>query len=237
VEYQHLCGGASSVNPQAMSGLDDVLARIAAAAERVGREASSVSLVAVSKAFGAEAIAPVIAAGQRRFGENRVQESQGKWPALKSLHPDLELHLVGPLQTNKVADAVALFDVIETIDREKLARAVAKEVERQQRRPRLFIQVNTGEEPQKSGVSVANADGLVALCRTELGLAIEGLMCVPPIEDEPALHFALLRKIAERNGLQALSMGMSSDFETAIAFGATHVRVGSAIFGSRGRTG
>ncbi len=220
-----------------MSGLDDVRARIAAAAESAGREASSVTLVAVSKTFGPDAIAPVIAAGQRVFGENRVQEAKGKWPALRASHRDLELHLVGPLQTNKVGDAVALFDVIETIDREKLARAVAKEMERQQRRPRLFIQVNTGEEPQKSGVSVADTDALVALCRSELALAIEGLMCVPPIEDEPALHFALLRKIAERNGLRGLSMGMSSDFETAIAFGATHVRVGSAIFGSRGRQG
>jgi PLP dependent protein len=220
-----------------MSGLDDVRARIAAAAESAGRQASSVTLVAVSKTFGPDAIAPVIAAGQRVFGENRVQEAKGKWPALRASHRDLELHLVGPLQTNKVGDAVALFDVIETIDREKLARAVAKEMERQQRRPRLFIQVNTGEEPQKSGVSVADTDALVALCRSELALAIEGLMCVPPIEDEPALHFGLLRKIAERNGLRGLSMGMSSDFETAIAFGATHVRVGSAIFGSRGRQG
>jgi pyridoxal phosphate enzyme (YggS family) len=218
-----------------MSGLDDVRARIAAAAESAGREASSVTLVAVSKTFGPEVITPVIAAGQRVFGENRVQEAKGKWPALKARHHDLKLHLVGPLQTNKVGDAVALFDVIETIDREKLARAVAKEMERQQRRPRLFIQVNTGEEPQKSGVSVADADGLVGLCRSDLGLAIEGLMCVPPIDDEPALHFALLRKIAERNGLNALSMGMSGDFETAIALGATHVRVGSAIFGSRAR--
>jgi pyridoxal phosphate enzyme (YggS family) len=217
-----------------MSGLDTVLTKIAAAAERAGREASSVTLVAVSKTFGPDVIAPVIAAGQRVFGENRVQEAKGKWPALKALHPDLELHLVGPLQTNKAGDAVALFDVIETIDREKVARAVAKEMERQKRRPRLFIQVNTGEEPQKAGVSLAEADALVALCRSELKLAIDGLMCVPPIEDEPALHFALLRKIAERNGLERLSMGMSSDFETAIAFGASHVRIGSAIFGSRG---
>jgi PLP dependent protein len=217
-----------------MSGLDDVRARIAVAAESAGREASSVTLVAVSKTFGPDVVTPVIAAGQRVFGENRVQEAKGKWPALKARHGDLELHLVGPLQTNKVGDAVALFDVIETIDRDRLARAVAKEMERQQRRPRLFIQVNTGEEPQKSGVSVADTDALVALCRSELKLAIEGLMCVPPIEDEPALHFALLRKIAERNGLEKLSMGMSGDFETAIALGATHVRIGSAVFGSRG---
>src|SRR5262245_1778249 len=220
-----------------MSGLDQVRATIAAAAESAGRKPSAVTLVAVSKTFGPDAITPVIVAGQRVFGENRVQEAKGKWPALRALYRDLELHLVGPLQTNKVGDAVALFDVIETIDREKLAGAVAKEMERQQRRPRLFIQVNTGEEPQKSGISVADADALVALCRSELGLVIEGLMCVPPIGDEPALHFALLRKIAQRNGLHSLSMGMSSDFETAIAFGATHVRVGSAIFGSRGQAG
>jgi pyridoxal phosphate enzyme (YggS family) len=216
-----------------MSGLDDVRARLKAAAAMAGREASAVTLVAVSKTFGPEAITPVIAAGQRVFGENRVQEAKAKWPALKAAHPGLELLLVGPLQTNKVEEAVKLFDVIETIDREKLARAVAKEMARQGSRPRLFIQVNTGEEPQKAGIGPRQTDALVELCRSELGLQIEGLMCVPPIEEEAALHFALLRKIAERNGLKALSMGMSSDFETAIAFGATHVRVGSAIFGSR----
>jgi pyridoxal phosphate enzyme (YggS family) len=216
-----------------MSGLDDVRERLKAAAAMAGREASAVTLVAVSKTFGPEAITPVIAAGQRVFGENRVQEAKAKWPALKAAHPGLELHLVGPLQTNKVEEAVKLFDVIETIDREKLARAVAKEMARQGLRPRLFIQVNTGEEPQKAGIGPRETDALVELCRSELGLQIEGLMCVPPIEEEAALHFALLRKIAERNGLKALSMGMSSDFETAIAFGATHVRVGSAIFGSR----
>jgi pyridoxal phosphate enzyme (YggS family) len=216
-----------------MSGLDDVRERLKAAAAMAGREASAVTLVAVSKTFGPEAITPAIAAGQRVFGENRVQEAKAKWPALKAAHPGLELHLVGPLQTNKVEEAVKLFDVIETIDREKLARAVAKEMARQGSRPRLFIQVNTGEEPQKAGIGPRETDALVELCRSELGLQIEGLMCVPPIEEEAALHFALLRKIAERNGLKALSMGMSSDFETAIAFGATHVRVGSAIFGSR----
>jgi PLP dependent protein len=220
-----------------MSGLQDVRERLEAAAAKAGREASAVTLVAVSKTFGAEAITPVIAAGQRVFGENRVQEAKSKWPALKAAHPGLELHLVGPLQTNKVEEAVRLFDVIETIDREKLARAVAKEMARQGARPRLFIQVNTGEEPQKAGVGPRETDALVRLCRFELGLQIEGLMCVPPIDEEPALHFALLRKIAERNELQGLSMGMSSDFETAIAFGATHVRVGSAIFGSREAVG
>jgi pyridoxal phosphate enzyme (YggS family) len=220
-----------------MSGLQDVRERLEAAAAKAGREASAVTLVAVSKTFGAEAITPVIAAGQRVFGENRVQEAKSKWPALKAAHPGLELHLVGPLQTNKVEEAVRLFDVIETIDREKLARAVAKEMARQGARPRLFIQVNTGEEPQKAGVGPRETDALVRLCRFELGLQIEGLMCVPPIDEEPALHFALLRKIAERNELKGLSMGMSSDFETAIAFGATHVRVGSAIFGSREAVG
>jgi PLP dependent protein len=220
-----------------MSGLQDVRERLEAAAAKAGREASAVTLVAVSKTFGAEAITPVIAAGQRVFGENRVQEAKSKWPALKAAHPGLELHLVGPLQTNKVEEAVRLFDVIETIDREKLARAVAKEMARQGAGPRLFIQVNTGEEPQKAGVGPRETDALVRLCRFELGLQIEGLMCVPPIDEEPALHFALLRKIAERNELKGLSMGMSSDFETAIAFGATHVRVGSAIFGSREAVG
>jgi pyridoxal phosphate enzyme (YggS family) len=216
-----------------MSGLEDVRMRIKAAAAKAGREATAVTLVAVSKTFGPEAIAPVIAQGQRVLGENRVQEAKAKWPGLKAAHPDVELHLVGPLQTNKVEDAVRLFDVIETIDREKLARAVAREMARQGRRLRLFIQVNTGEEPQKAGISPAETDALVTLCRSELGLTIEGLMCVPPIDEEPALHFALLRKIAERNGLKGLSMGMSGDFETAIAFGATHVRLGSAIFGER----
>jgi pyridoxal phosphate enzyme (YggS family) len=216
-----------------MSGLEDVRERVAAAAVKAGRPASAVTLVAVSKTFGPEAIAPVIAAGQQVFGENRVQEADAKWPALKAAHRAVALHLVGPLQTNKVKDAVALFDVIETIDREKLARAVAKEMAAQGRRPRLFIQVNTGEEEQKAGVSPGAADALVRLCRCELQLTIEGLMCVPPIDEEPALHFALLAKIAERNGLTGLSMGMSSDFETAIAFGATQVRVGSAIFGHR----
>ena len=216
-----------------MSGLDDVRERLKAAAAMAGREASAVTLVAVSKTFGPEAITPVIAAGQRVFGENRVQEAKAKWPALKAAHPGLELHLVGPLQTNKVEEAVKLFDVIETIDREKLARAVAKEMARQGSRPRLFIQVNTGEEPQKAGVGPRETDALVKLCRSELGLQIEGLMCVPPIEEEPALHFALLREIAKRNGLDQLSMGMSADFETAIRFGATYVRVGTAIFGAR----
>ena len=207
---------------------------MAAAAAKAGRPSSAVTLVAVSKTFGPEAIVPVIAAGQRAFGENRVQEARREMAGAQGGAIAISSCIsIGPLQTNKVADAVALFDVIETIDREKLARAVAKEMAEQGRRPRLFIQVNTGEEEQKAGVSPGGTDALVRLCRSELQLAIEGLMCMPPIDEEPALHFALLAKIAERNGLTGLSMGMSGDFETAIAFGATHVRVGSAIFGDR----
>jgi pyridoxal phosphate enzyme (YggS family) len=206
--------------------------RIAAAAAACGRDPKEVALVAVSKTHDAAAIAAAVAAGQRRFGENRVQEAQAKFPALKSSHAGLELHLIGPLQTNKAKEAVALFDVIETLDRPKLAEALAREMERQQRRPALFIQVNTGEEAQKAGVLPADADGFVAFCRG-LGLAIAGLMCIPPLDEAPAPHFALLREIARRHGIAGLSMGMSADFETAIRFGATHVRVGTAIFGAR----
>lgn len=218
---------------QVAENLAAVQARVAAAAAVAGRQASEVTLVAVSKVHGAERVAAAIEAGQRVFGENRVQEAMGKYPALKAQHPDLVLHLIGPLQTNKARDAVELFDVIETLDRPKLARVLAKEMEKVGRRPRCFIQVNTGEEPQKAGVAPEETDAFVALCRNELGLPIEGLMCIPPLEEEPALHFALLREIAKRNGLAGLSMGMSGDFETAIGFGATHVRVGTAIFGAR----
>jgi PLP dependent protein len=189
--------------------------------------------VAVSKTFAAEAIEPVIAAGQRAFGENRVQEAKAKWSSLAARHPGVELHLVGPLQTNKASDAVRLFDSIHTVDRPKLARILAEEIAKQGRAPELFVQVNTGEEPQKAGIAPPEVDQFIALCRTSYGLAIAGLMCIPPVEEEPALHFALLAKIAARNGLAKLSMGMSGDFETAIKFGATHVRVGSAIFGER----
>jgi pyridoxal phosphate enzyme (YggS family) len=209
-----------------------VRGRIAAAASAARRDAADVTLVAVSKTHGAPAIAAAIAAGQRHFGENRVQEAALKYPALKAECPGLELHLIGPLQTNKVKEAAALFDVIETLDRPKLAEALAREIARQARRPRLFVEVNTGEEPQKAGVLPANADVFVADCR-RLGLDIAGLMCIPPAAEEPALHFALLREIARRNGIAQLSMGMSADYETAIRFGATHVRVGTAIFGAR----
>ncbi len=213
--------------------LHQVHAKIEAAATAAGREKGGVTLIAVSKTFSAEHIRPVIDAGQRVFGENRVQESQGKWPELKAEHPDILLHLIGPLQTNKVRDAVALFDCIQTIDRPKLARAIAQEMERQDRWPELFIQINTGEEAQKAGALPDEADEFIGYCREECGLKPIGLMCIPPFDEEPSLHFALLKKIAERNGLVGLSMGMSSDFETAVAFGATHVRVGSAIFGAR----
>ena len=213
--------------------LHQVRARIADAAERAGRNAADVSLVAVSKTFGADAIRPVIQAGQTLFGENRVQEAKSKWPGLKRDFPEVRVHLIGPLQTNKVRDAVALFDCIETVDRPKLARALAKEMEAAGRRIPVFVQVNTGAEPQKAGVLPDETDALVDLCRTDCGLEVAGLMCIPPIEDEPSLHFSLLENIARRNDLSALSMGMSSDFEIAVEFGATHVRVGSAIFGAR----
>ena len=213
--------------------LNEVLSRIRASEKSAKRSENAVSLVAVSKTFDAETIRPVIEAGQRVFGENRVQEAQAKWPALKRETPDIELHLIGPLQSNKAADAVALFDVIETIDREKIARAVAAEMQRQGRNIRLYVQVNTGLEPQKAGIAPEDAAAFVRLCRDELALNIEGLMCIPPLDENPGPHFALLAKLADQCGLSRLSMGMSGDFETAIAFGATGVRVGSAIFGAR----
>ena len=214
--------------------LADVRARVNKAAAEAGREPDSVQLVAVSKTFDAEHIRPVIAAGQRVFGENRVQEAQGKWPELKRETAGIELHLIGPLQSNKAKEAVAFFEVIESLDRDKLARALAEEIQKQGRTPRLYVQVNTGEEPQKAGVVPAEADAFIAACRTTYGLQVEGLMCIPPAAEPPGPHFALLAKIAARNGLAKLSMGMSDDFETAIAFGATSVRVGSALFGARG---
>ncbi|WP_299869230.1 YggS family pyridoxal phosphate-dependent enzyme [uncultured Hoeflea sp.] len=213
--------------------LEHVRAAVAAAERDAGRTAGSVGLIAVSKTKPAEEIRQAIAAGQRVFGENRVQEAQSKWPELKAQTPDIELHLIGPLQSNKTADAVALFDVIQTVDREKIAREIAREIAKQGRTPGLFIQVNTGSEPQKAGIEPEAAAQFIDLCRNELGLSIRGLMCIPPFEDNPGPHFALLRKIAKAAGLEELSMGMSDDFETAIAFGATHVRVGSAIFGAR----
>lgn len=211
------------------SGLAAIQSRIAAAAG-----SRPVTLVAVSKTHSAEAVREALAAGQRVFGENRVQEARGKFPDLKAEVPDLELHLIGPLQTNKVREAVELFDVIETLDRPKLARALADEMERSARRPKILVQVNTGREPQKAGVDPDQAETLVTLCREQYGLPVAGLMCIPPADQDPAPHFRLLRELAERCGLPVLSMGMSGDFEAAIAEGATHVRVGSAIFGNRG---
>jgi len=210
-----------------------VRAEIAKACREAGRTLDSVTLVAVSKTFEAGAIRPVLVAGQRVFGENRVQEAKAKWPALREEFAGVELHLVGPLQSNKAKEAVALFDVIHTVDRPRIAAALADEIAKQGRRPRLFVEVNTGAEPQKAGVLPEDADAFIAECREKHGLAIEGLMCIPPFDEAPAPHFALTAKIAKRNGLALLSMGMSADFASAIAFGATHVRVGTAIFGER----
>jgi len=215
------------------SALEAVRARIGTACRDAGRDPASVTLIAVSKTFPAEAIAPLIAQGQRVFGENRVQEAKAKWPALRAHTPDIALHLIGPLQSNKAREAVSLFDAIHSVDRDSLCEALAKEIARQDRRPLLFVQVNTGAEPQKAGVLPQDADAFIARCRTHHGLTVSGLMCIPPVEDDPAPHFALTAKIAKRNGLALLSMGMSADFAEAIALGATHVRIGSAIFGAR----
>jgi pyridoxal phosphate enzyme (YggS family) len=213
--------------------LASVEAEIVRACQDARRERSSVTLVAVSKTFDADAIEPVIAAGQRVFGENRVQEARGKWPDLMAAHPGLALHLIGPLQSNKAKEAVALFDAIHSVDRPSICEALTKEIARQDRRPDLFVQLNTGEEPQKAGIAPADADDFIARCRDVYGLAISGLMCIPPVDDAPAPHFALTAKIAKRNGLRQLSMGMSADFAIAIELGASHVRIGSAIFGTR----
>ena len=213
--------------------LGEVKTRIEIAARGAKRSPDDVKLIAVSKTFEAPAILPVLKAGHRVFGENRVQEAKAKWPALKVEFPDVELHLIGPLQSNKAKEAVELFDVIHSIDRPKIAHAIAAEMQRQGRRLPIFVQVNTGEESQKAGIAPKDTAGLVALCRDELGLDVAGLMCIPPLEEEAAVHFAFLGKLAGELGLRGLSMGMSEDFETAVAFGATHVRVGSAIFGSR----
>lgn len=214
--------------------LAEVRSAISVACRDAGRDPGAVRLVAVSKTFEAEHILPAIEAGQRLFGENRVQEAKGKWPALKERFPDIELHLIGPLQTNKVREALGLFDVIHTVDRESLAATLAREIARLDHAPpRLLVQVNTGDEPQKAGVAPGEADAFIARCRDEHGLPIEGLMCIPPVEEPVAAHFGLLATIAKRNGLGELSMGMSGDYEKAIALGATYVRVGSAIFGAR----
>ena len=225
-------------NPQPITahlpnGLATVEHEVARACEDARRERNSVTLIAVSKTFDADAIRPVIEAGARVFGENRVQEAKAKWPGLLSAYPGIALHLIGPLQSNKAREAVALFDAIHSVDRPSICEALAKEINSQNRRPELFVQLNTGEEPQKAGIAPADADAFLASCREKYGLEISGLMCIPPVDDAPAPHFALTAKIAARNGLKKLSMGMSADFAIAIQFGATHVRVGSAIFGVR----
>lgn len=216
----------------AVENLHAIRSVLSATAVRSGRAEDAVTLVAVSKTFDTDAIRPVLDAGQRVFGENRVQEAQSKWPDLRADYPDIELHLIGPLQSNKAKDAVALFDVIESVDRPKIAEALAAEMKRQNRFLPCLVQVNTGKEEQKAGIPPEQADAFIADCRA-LGLTIIGLMCIPPVDEEPALHFALLREIARRNDLPVLSMGMSADYETAVALGATHVRVGSALFGGR----
>ncbi len=219
--------------PDVAAALAEVKETIARACREAKREPSSVTLIAVSKTFGPEAIEPVIAAGQRVFGENRVQESKAKWPALRDQHPGLELHLIGPLQSNKAKEAIALFEAIHSVDRPSVCEALAKEIQKQGKKPLLFAEINTGAEPQKAGILPNDADAFLKKCRDYYGLAIEGLMCIPPAEEAPAPHFALTAKIAARNGLKLLSMGMSADYPIAIQFGATHVRVGSAIFGHR----
>lgn len=213
--------------------LNLVLNKCAISAAVSRRDVGAITLVVVSKTFDADEIRPVLEAGHRIFGENRVQEAQAKWPRFKTEFNDIELHLIGPLQSNKAGDAVALFDVIHTVDREKIAAALASEMKKQSRKPALFIQVNTGSEPQKAGIEPTETEAFHQLCRNKYGLEISGLMCIPPVGENPGPHFALLRKLAEKTGLKALSMGMSSDYDTAIELGATHVRVGSAIFGSR----
>jgi pyridoxal phosphate enzyme (YggS family) len=221
------------IAPTASTGLVAVREEIARACRDASRDPASVTLVAVSKTFAGDAIEPVIASGQRVFGENRVQEAKSKWPDLMTRHPGIELHMIGPLQSNKAKEAVALFDAIHSVDRPSLCDALAKEIGRQGRKPRLFVEINTGAEEQKAGVLPQDADAFLAKCRSDYGLTIDGLMCIPPAEEAPAPHFALTAKIAARNGLKLLSMGMSADYAVAIAVGATHVRVGSAIFGAR----
>jgi PLP dependent protein len=230
------CENWTRYRTEAMDRQDAITAvreDIARACRDARRDPTTVTLVAVSKTFAAEAIEPVIAAGQRVFGENRVQEAKAKWPELMAHHPGIELHLIGSLQSNKAKEAVALFDAIHSVDRASLAEALAKEIARQKRQPLLFVEINTGDEAQKSGVLPQEADAFLAACRDRYGLAVSGLMCIPPHDEAPAPHFALTAKIAGRNGLKFLSMGMSADFPAAIAFGATHVRVGTAIFGTR----
>ena len=215
------------------NGLAQVEQDIARACREAKRDRASVTLIAVSKTFDATAISPIIDAGQRVFGENRVQEAKAKWPELVSACPGIAVHLIGPLQSNKAKEAVALFDAIHSVDRPSICEALAKEIKNQQKQPDLFVQINTGEEPQKAGIAPGEADTFLVRCREHYGLSISGLMCIPPVNDAPAPHFALTARIAARNGLTNLSMGMSADFAVAIQMGATHVRVGSAIFGHR----
>jgi pyridoxal phosphate enzyme (YggS family) len=222
-----------SQSSSALAALADVKARIVTAAREARRDPAATHLIAVTKTFGADDIRPVLDAGHKLFGENRVQEAKTKWPELRGAYPDIELHLIGPLQSNKTKEAVELFDAIHTVDRPKIAKAIADELARQGKRIKLFIQVNTGEEPQKAGVAPKEAAAFLAHCRDDLGLEIAGLMCIPPVDEEPAVHFAFLAKLASDLGLKELSMGMSGDYETATQFGATYVRVGSAIFGAR----
>jgi PLP dependent protein len=218
-------------SPHALAAVEQEIAR---ACKDAKRDRDSVTLIAVSKTFDSDAISPVIENGQRVFGENRVQEAKAKWPGLIASYPDVRLHLIGPLQSNKAKEAVALFDVIHSVDRASICSALAKEINSQNKQLELFVQINTGEEPQKAGVAPSEADAFITACRETYGLIISGLMCIPPVNEAPAPHFALTAKIAARNGLKNLSMGMSADYATAIAFGATHIRVGSAIFGHRG---
>jgi pyridoxal phosphate enzyme (YggS family) len=227
VRYRQRMADAPSI------GLEHVRVEIARACRDAGRNPAEITLIAVSKTFGAEKIEPAIAAGQRVFGENRVQEAKAKWPSLLDKHAGVELHLVGPLQSNKAKEAVALFDAIHSVDRASLCEALAKETGKQQRQPVLFVEINTGAEPQKAGIAPQAADAFLQKCRDEFGLKISGLMCIPPFDEAPGPHFALTAKIAKRNGLKLLSMGMSADFAAAIALGATHVRIGTAIFGER----
>ncbi|MTW15930.1 YggS family pyridoxal phosphate-dependent enzyme [Rhodoplanes serenus] len=229
----HRASDTAAETAGAAARLAAVRAEVEAACREAGRDPGAVTLVAVSKTVPAAVIEPVIAAGQRAFGENRVQEAKAKWGELRERHPGVALHMIGPLQSNKTREAVALFDAIHSLDRPSLAAALAKEVQRAGRQPLLFVEINTGAEPQKAGVLPEQADAFVAACRTTYGLTVAGLMCIPPADEAPAPHFALTAKIAARNGLELLSMGMSDDFAVAIRFGATHVRVGTAIFGER----
>ena len=233
LEQKAMTAQDPNTQPANLAGLHDVRERLGRAAEDCGRDPASITLVCVSKTFPAETIEPALAAGERVFGENRVQEAMRKWPDLRTRYSDVQLHLIGPLQTNKVREAVQFFDVIETVDRPKLAEALAAEMARTGKHPKLYVEVNTGAEPQKAGVLPDDTDAFIRDCRERLGLTIEGLMCIPPEEGQRSPYFALLAQIAKRNGIPLLSMGMSADFELAVQLGATHVRVGSAIFGKR----